>query len=62
MICLQIPIVFVLLRHFNWNHDRLIEKSLESADRVLQDCGEPDPRELVGEGLMFLPYWASSAH
>lgn len=31
----------ILLRHFNWNNDRLIEKFLESADRVLQDCGEP---------------------
>ncbi|EJF62736.1 hypothetical protein DICSQDRAFT_39152, partial [Dichomitus squalens LYAD-421 SS1] len=40
---LETPIVSVLLRHFNWNYDRLMERFLESADRVLQDAGEPTP-------------------
>ncbi|KAH9911679.1 uncharacterized protein BXZ73DRAFT_93341 [Epithele typhae] len=41
---LESPIASILLRHFNWNTDRLIERFLESADRVLADAGEPtDP-------------------
>lgn len=39
----QSPIVSILLRHFNWNSDRLIEKFLDSAALVLQDAGEPTP-------------------
>ncbi|KAI0628773.1 hypothetical protein C8Q77DRAFT_1145356 [Trametes polyzona] len=38
---LESPIVSILLRHFNWNSDRLIEKFLDSAARVLADAGEP---------------------
>ena len=41
--CSQTPIVSILLRHFNWNNDRLIERFLESAEGVLQDAGEPVP-------------------
>ena len=37
----QTPIVSILLRHFNWNQERLIERFLESADRVLHGAGEP---------------------
>ena len=37
----QSPIVSILLRHFNWNNDRLIERFFESASRVLKDAGEP---------------------
>ncbi|KAI9059786.1 hypothetical protein FKP32DRAFT_1633968 [Trametes sanguinea] len=40
---LESPIVSILLRHFNWNSDRLIEKFLDSASLVLRDAGEPEP-------------------
>ncbi|KAI0333171.1 hypothetical protein GY45DRAFT_1432668 [Cubamyces sp. BRFM 1775] len=39
---LESPIVSILLRHFNWNNDRLIEKFLDSAELVLRDAGEPE--------------------
>ncbi|KAI0648414.1 hypothetical protein C8Q79DRAFT_955355 [Trametes meyenii] len=39
---LESPIVSILMRHYNWNSDRLIEKFLDSADLVLRDAGEPE--------------------
>ncbi|CDO71887.1 hypothetical protein BN946_scf184940.g34 [Trametes cinnabarina] len=39
---LESPMVSILLRHFNWNNDRLIEKFLDSAQVVLRDAGEPE--------------------
>ncbi|OCH90674.1 hypothetical protein OBBRIDRAFT_776647 [Obba rivulosa] len=38
---LETPIVSILLQHFRWNRDRLIEKYMDSPSRVLQDAGEP---------------------
>lgn len=43
--CSQTPIASILLRHFNWNTDRLIEQFLESATSVLEAAGEPEPRD-----------------
>ncbi|KAI0373177.1 hypothetical protein BV20DRAFT_962974 [Pilatotrama ljubarskyi] len=38
---LESPIVSILMRHFNWNSDRLIEKFLDSAPLILHEAGEP---------------------
>ncbi|EMD34340.1 hypothetical protein CERSUDRAFT_117213 [Gelatoporia subvermispora B] len=35
------PIVSILLQHFRWSHDRLLEEYMDSASRVLQQAGEP---------------------
>ncbi|KDQ59690.1 hypothetical protein JAAARDRAFT_68289 [Jaapia argillacea MUCL 33604] len=35
------PIVSILLRHFRWNKDRLIDRYMESPTEVLKDAGEP---------------------
>ncbi|KAI0781474.1 hypothetical protein BD413DRAFT_505614 [Trametes elegans] len=43
---LESPIVSILLRHFNWNNDRLIERYLDAAPLVLHDAGEPEPSAL----------------
>ncbi|TFK81924.1 hypothetical protein K466DRAFT_501272 [Polyporus arcularius HHB13444] len=45
IIGIETPIASILLRHFNWNTDRLIEQFLESATSVLEAAGEPEPRD-----------------
>jgi ariadne-1 len=39
----QLPIVKILLIHFRWNQDKLIEKYMDAPDAVLRDAGEPAP-------------------
>lgn len=38
----QSPIASILLQHFRWNRDRLIERFMDDSATVLADAGEPD--------------------
>lgn len=40
---IQPEITSVLLRHFRWDVDKLMDRYMESSDAVLQSAGEPDP-------------------
>ncbi|KIJ23140.1 hypothetical protein M422DRAFT_39761, partial [Sphaerobolus stellatus SS14] len=40
---LQNPIASILLRHFRWNKERLIDAYMESPEQVLTSSGEPSP-------------------
>ena len=37
----QYPIASILLQHFRWNEDRLLEKFMDSSQAVLREVGEP---------------------
>ncbi|OBZ75510.1 E3 ubiquitin-protein ligase dbl4 [Grifola frondosa] len=39
---LDAPIVSILLQHFSWNRDRLLEEYMDSPASILRDAGEPD--------------------
>jgi ariadne-1 len=38
---MQPPIALVLLQHHRWNHERLLERYMDSYLDVLRACGEP---------------------
>jgi len=38
----QPEITSIILRHFRWDIDKLIDRFMESSDTVLQSAGEPD--------------------
>ena len=39
---IQSPIVSILLQHFRWNRERLIDRYMDDSAAVLADAGEPD--------------------
>ena len=38
----QSPIASILLQHFRWNRERLLERFMDDSTAVLGDAGEPD--------------------
>ncbi|KAH9842518.1 uncharacterized protein C8Q71DRAFT_793976 [Rhodofomes roseus] len=42
IIGLESPIASILLQHFRWNRDRLIERFMDDSTAVLADAGEPE--------------------
>ncbi|CCM05769.1 uncharacterized protein FIBRA_08002 [Fibroporia radiculosa] len=52
---LESPIASILLQHFRWNRDKLIEKYMDSSACVLRDAGEPQSVIAVPDSPTYRP-------